>query len=134
AVRRFVVWNEPKPDFLAEPGQWIGVRAGHGGWPSLPIGSSAASRTLQNNDRREEGMGRGMVAALAAGFLVCSAFASGAQAAEIRVLCTIGVKPALPGIVAEFERTTGHKVNIDWGNASTLKTKYLEASRRTLRS
>src|SRR5262245_42035890 len=41
-------------------------------------------------------------------------------------LCTIGVKPALPEVVAEFERTTGHKVSIAWGNAATLKTRYLE--------
>ena len=43
-----------------------------------------------------------------------------AQAAEIKVLCTIGVKPALPDLVAEFERTTGHKVIVAWGNAATL--------------
>jgi hypothetical protein len=35
------------------------------------------------------------------------------------------VKPALPEIVAEFERATGHKVAIVWGNAATLKTRYL---------
>jgi molybdate transport system substrate-binding protein len=49
-----------------------------------------------------------------------------AQAAEIKVLCTIGVKPALPELVAGFERATGHKVVIAWGNAATLKTRYLE--------
>jgi molybdate transport system substrate-binding protein len=75
-------------------------------------------------------MRTGVVTALAAGLVFGSAFAAGTagQAAEIKVLCTIGVKPALPAVVAEFERTTGHKVAIDWGNASTLKTKYLEGA------
>jgi molybdate transport system substrate-binding protein len=77
-------------------------------------------------------MRTGVATALAAGFLVCSVLAGVGQAAEIKVLCTIGVKPALPGIVADFERTTGHKVVIDWGNASTLKTKYLEGEQADL--
>jgi molybdate transport system substrate-binding protein len=66
--------------------------------------------------------------AVAAGLAIVAAFAGDAvvQAAEIKVLCTIGVKPALPDLVAEFERTTGHKVSIIWGNAATLKTRYLE--------
>src|SRR5262245_9695984 len=65
---------------------------------------------------------------LAAGAAIVFGFALGtaAQAAEIKVMSTIGVKPALPDLVAEFERTTKHKVTIVWGNASTLKTRYLE--------
>jgi molybdate transport system substrate-binding protein len=61
-------------------------------------------------------------------FAIVTAFALGGtvHAAEIKVLCTIGVKPALPDLVAEFERTSGHKVVITWGNAATLKTRYLE--------
>jgi molybdate transport system substrate-binding protein len=65
---------------------------------------------------------------LAAGLAMVVVFATdvAVQAAEIKVLCTIGVKPALPDVVSEFERTTGHKVLIAWGNAATLKTRYLE--------
>ena len=68
------------------------------------------------------------LAVLAAGAAILFGVAGGAavEAAEIKVVSTIGVKPALPDIVAEFERTTGHKVTIVWGNASALKTKYLE--------
>ena len=71
---------------------------------------------------------RNRAAIALAAVAILSAFAdvTAGQAAEIKVLCTIGVKPALPDIVAEFERTTGHKVSIAWGNASTLKTRYLE--------
>src|SRR5215475_2032562 len=65
--------------------------------------------------------------AAAAGLAIVAAFAVDiVKADEIKVLCTIGVKPALPEVVAEFERTTGHKVSIAWGNAATLKTRYLE--------
>jgi molybdate transport system substrate-binding protein len=66
--------------------------------------------------------------AIAAGLAIVAAFAAdvAARADEIKVLCTIGVKPALPDVIAEFERTTGHKVSIAWGNAATLKTRYLE--------
>src|SRR6059058_1539778 len=65
--------------------------------------------------------------AMAAGLAIVASFAADVvQAEEIKVLCTIGVKPALPDVVAEFERATGHKVSIVWGNAATLKTRYLE--------
>jgi molybdate transport system substrate-binding protein len=69
-----------------------------------------------------------VLTAVAAGLAMIAAFAAAGavQAEEIKVLCTIGVKPALPDVVAEFERATGHKVSIVWGNAATLKTRYLE--------
>jgi hypothetical protein len=45
------------------------------------------------------------LSAVAAGLAIIAAFAANvaAQAEEIKVLCTIGVKPALPDVVAEFE-------------------------------
>src|SRR5262245_13301319 len=68
--------------------------------------------------------------AAAAGLAIVAAFAVDiVKADEIKVLCTIGVKPALPEVVAEFERATGHKVSIVWGNAATLKSRYLEGER-----
>src|SRR4029453_6109699 len=73
-------------------------------------------------------MKNGTRTAVAAGLVIIAAFAGagGVLAEEIKVLSTIGVKPALPDLVTEFERTTGHKVSIVWGNAATLKTRYLE--------
>jgi molybdate transport system substrate-binding protein len=68
---------------------------------------------------------RAAIASLA-GFVVATALAVTVHAAELKVVSTIGVKPALPDIVANFERSTGHKVAITWGNAATLKTRYLE--------
>jgi len=73
-------------------------------------------------------MRRSARTALAAGFAIIAAFAAAGtvRADDIKVMSTIGVKPALPGLIAEFERSSGHKVSIVWGNAATLKTRYLE--------
>jgi molybdate transport system substrate-binding protein len=49
-----------------------------------------------------------------------------AQAAEIRVVSTIGVKMALPEILAEFERASGHKVTVTYGTAAVLKKDILD--------
>jgi molybdate transport system substrate-binding protein len=66
--------------------------------------------------------------AAAAAFAIIAAFAATGttRAEDIKVVSTIGVKPTLPDLVTEFERTTGHKVSIVWGNAATLKSRYLE--------
>ena len=66
--------------------------------------------------------------AFAAGFAIIAAVAAAGivRADDIKVLSTIGVKPALPELVAEFERGSGHKISIVWGNAATLKSRYLE--------
>ena len=42
------------------------------------------------------------------------------QAAEIRVLSTNGVRSALVELLPQFERTTGHKVSIDYDTANIL--------------
>ena len=49
-----------------------------------------------------------------------------ANAAEIKVISTIGVKMALGDIIADFERASGHKVTITYGTAAVLKTDILE--------
>lgn len=66
--------------------------------------------------------------AFAAGFAIIAAVAAAGtvRADDIKVLSTIGVKPALPELVAQFERGSGHKISIVWGNAATLKSRYLE--------
>src|SRR5262245_24869231 len=73
-------------------------------------------------------MKNGARTAVAAALAIIAAFAAagGVLADEIKVVSTIGVKPALPQVVEEFERATGHKVSIVWGNAATLKSRYLE--------
>jgi len=66
--------------------------------------------------------------AVAAGLAIIAALAAAGRvkAEEIKVVSTSGVKPALPEVVTEFERATGHKVSIVWGIAATLKSRYLE--------
>src|SRR5436190_23198428 len=66
----FVLWNEPKPVFSPEPGRRIAGPA-RGDHLGLRVGSPAALRTSQNNNRREEGMRTGVATALAAGFVLC---------------------------------------------------------------
>src|SRR5215831_7762393 len=50
------------------------------------------------------------------------------EAAEIKVLSTVGMQPATPQIFAEFERTTGHTVTVVYGLAAVLKSKFLEGA------
>ncbi len=51
---------------------------------------------------------------------------SGANAAELKVISTIGVKMSLPDIVAQFEKETGHKVTVAYGTAAAMKTDIAE--------
>jgi molybdate transport system substrate-binding protein len=53
---------------------------------------------------------------------------SGAEAAEIKVLSTVGMQPATTELIAQFERETGHKIAVTYGIAAVLKTKFLEGA------
>jgi len=67
-------------------------------------------------------MNMGLIAS--AGLLGCVlllARTSAAVAAEIHVLSTFGMRPVLNEITAEFERTTGHKLVVQYGSAAGLK-------------
>ena len=52
--------------------------------------------------------------------------ASGASAADLKVISTIGVKMSLPDIVAQFEKETGHKVSVTYGTAAAMKADIAE--------
>jgi molybdate transport system substrate-binding protein len=47
----------------------------------------------------------------------------GAQAAEIKVLCSNGLREVLLELAPEFERTSGHKLNLTFGLAAAFKQK-----------
>jgi molybdate transport system substrate-binding protein len=64
-----------------------------------------------------------MVMALA---LLALAAWSGAEAAEIQVLCTVGMQPATSELFAQFERATGHKVVVTYGLAAVLKQSFAD--------
>ena len=71
------------------------------------------------------GLTRGMAMAFA---LLALAAWSGAEAAEIKVLSTVGMQPATTELIAQFERETGHKIAVTYGIAAVLKTKLLEGA------
>src|ERR1035441_10235256 len=64
-------------------------------------------------------MGRtfGRIAAIAV-FLFTQA--SIASAVEIKVFSTVGVKSVLEEIIPNFEKASGHKLNITWSTAALL--------------
>ena len=43
-----------------------------------------------------------------------------ANAAEIKLLCPIALQSAISEIVPQFEKSSGHKVTIDYGTAGAL--------------
>ena len=63
------------------------------------------------------------------GLAVVALLASaGAEAAEIKVLSTVGMQPATPELFSQFESATGHRVVVTYGLAAVLKTKFLEGA------
>jgi molybdate transport system substrate-binding protein len=61
---------------------------------------------------------KAMIAAAMGGAML---FATGANAAEIKVFCTAGMKSIILGLQPAFERASGHKLNISF--ASTGETR-----------
>ena len=52
--------------------------------------------------------------------MLLSVQGQGGRAAEVKVLALESQRPMLEGLVPQFERTTGHKVLVRYGNSSTL--------------
>ncbi|HEY1474634.1 MAG TPA: substrate-binding domain-containing protein [Pseudolabrys sp.] len=63
---------------------------------------------------------------LAGGFAAILLAAQTAGAAEIKVYSTIGVKSVLEELAPNFEKATGHKLNISWGLISSFTKKAQE--------
>jgi len=59
-----------------------------------------------------------LVAALAGALLTPG---GAAEAAEVKVLSTVGVKAVLEELIPQFERETGIKVTVDFSSSATLK-------------
>ena len=53
---------------------------------------------------------------------------SSAEAAEIRVLSTVGMQPATAELFAQFERETGHKIVVTYGLAAVLGKSFLDGA------
>jgi hypothetical protein len=68
-----------------------------------------------------------LAASLGLALVVLVAAAHG-EAAEIKVLSTVGMQPATPELFSQFEAATGHRVVVTYGLAAVLKTKLLEGA------
>lgn len=74
----------------------------------------------------------GIEALGAAGLIGMSLCATTAQCAEFVVFSTISAKEALIELVPEFERASGHKVNITYAGGSDLSQRILNGTRGDL--
>jgi molybdate transport system substrate-binding protein len=43
-----------------------------------------------------------------------------ARAAEIRLLCAVALHPAIDALIPDFEKSSGHKVTVDYGTAGAV--------------
>ena len=43
-----------------------------------------------------------------------------ARAAEIRLLCAVALHPAIDALIPDFEKSSGHKVTVAYGNAGAI--------------
>jgi molybdate transport system substrate-binding protein len=66
--------------------------------------------------------GRWFVApAVIVGIFSVSLAVTGANAAEIKVLCAVAMKPAIDDLAREFERSTGHTVTVAYATAGIVR-------------
>jgi molybdate transport system substrate-binding protein len=57
-------------------------------------------------------------AAIAASFLACLL---PSEAADIRLISSVGVRPTLEELLPQYERESGHKVSVQFGTAAQMK-------------
>lgn len=66
---------------------------------------------------------------LITGLVVALAMALNAQAAEIKVLSTTAVKEALAELTPQFEKASGHKLNVTWSSSSIIRKQIPEGGK-----
>src|SRR6266550_2652368 len=64
---------------------------------------------------------RSLAAAAKFGFMILLAQGSAVEAAGIKVLSGVAIGPAVRELGAQFERTTGHKLVMQFGSLGELK-------------
>src|SRR3954466_10335300 len=47
-----------------------------------------------------------------------------ARAAEIRLLCAAALHPAIDALIPDFEKSSGHKVTVAYGNAGAIADRF----------
>ena len=49
---------------------------------------------------------------------------STARAAEIKLLCAVALQPAMVALIPDFEKSSGHKVTVAYGNAGAIADRF----------
>ena len=49
---------------------------------------------------------------------------STARAAEIKLLCAVALHPAIDELIPDFEKSSGHKVTVAYGNAGAIADRF----------
>src|SRR6516164_115965 len=49
---------------------------------------------------------------------------STARAAEIKLLCAVALQPAIDVLIPDFEKSSGHKVTVAYGNAGAIADRF----------
>src|SRR4051812_4681093 len=63
--------------------------------------------------------------AIALGFaLIGNTAGSTARAAEFRLLCAVALQPAFDELISDFEKSSGHKVTVAYGNAGAIADRF----------
>jgi molybdate transport system substrate-binding protein len=66
-----------------------------------------------------------VVAAIALGLSAIGITAgASASAAEIKMLCAVALHPAIDELIPEFEKSSGHKVVVAYGNAGAIADRF----------
>ena len=66
-------------------------------------------------------MRKSMGTSAAVGILSIALLATGAAAAEIKVLSAVAMKAAIDDLAREFERGTGHAIKVDYATAGQVR-------------
>src|SRR6266850_7123575 len=61
------------------------------------------------------------VAAARIVFVLLFTYSAAVDAAEVKLLCVVALGPALNELVPQFERTTGHKLKIQYGSSPAFR-------------
>src|SRR4051812_638696 len=49
---------------------------------------------------------------------------STASAAEFKLLCAVALQPAIDALIPDFEKSSGHKVTVAYGNAGAIMDRF----------
>jgi molybdate transport system substrate-binding protein len=63
-------------------------------------------------------------ATIALGLALFGITASIARAAEIKLLCAVALQPAIDALIPDFEKSSGHKVTVAYGNAGAIAERF----------